>query len=168
MKVSVIITAHNDVSTLAEAIESVLDQEFKADEIIVVDDGSSDASSEVAKVYDEVSLLRQKHMGSFSARNNGVMMAVNRWITFLDAKQQWNRDKLQKQVAFHQKHKEIKVSVYDNSNCLDLESALAKGRIDSSAVMIDKRLFDQLGGFDEAFEMAEDDELWLRAVDAVK
>ena len=168
MKVSVIITAHNDVSTLAEAIESVLDQEFKADEIIVVDDGSSDASSEVAKVYDEVSLLRQKHMGSFSARNNGVMMAANRWITFLDAKQQWNRDKLQKQVAFHQKHKEIKVSVYDNSNCLDLESALAKGRIDSSAVMIDKRLFDQLGGFDEAFEMAEDDELWLRAVDAVK
>jgi glycosyltransferase involved in cell wall biosynthesis len=168
MKVSVIITSHNDVATLAEAIDSVLDQEFKADEIIVVDDGSSDASSEVAKVYDEVSLLRQKHMGSFSARNNGVMMAANRWVAFLDAKQQWNRDKLQKQVAFHQKHKALKVSACTDSNCLDLESALAEGRVDSSAVMIDKRLFDQLGGFDEAFEMSEDDEFWMRVIDAVK
>ncbi len=166
MKVSVIITAHNDVATLAEAIESVLDQELKADEVIIVDDGSTDASSEVAKVYDEVSLLRQKHMGSFSARNNGVMMAANKWIAFLDAGQQWDRDKLKKQVAFHQKHKDVKVSVYDVPDCLDLESALAEGRVESSAVMIEKKLFDQLGGFDEAFEMSEDDELWLRAVEA--
>ena len=167
MKVSVIITAHNDVATLAKAIESVLDQTSKADEVIVVDDGSSDATSEVAKVYDEVSLLRQKHMGSFSARNNGAMMAANRWIAFLDAKKQWKRDKLQKQVAFHQKEKALKVSVCTDSNCLDLESALAEERVDSSAVLIEKRLFDQLGGFDEAFEMSEDDELWLRAVEAV-
>ncbi len=168
MKVSVIITAHNDVATLAEAIESVLDQEFKADEIIVVDDGSSDASSEVAKVYDEVSLLRQKHMGSFSARNNGVMMAANRWIAFLDAKQQWNQEKLKMQAAFHQKHKALKVSACTDLNCLDLESALAEGRVDSSAVMIDKKLSDQLGGFDEAFEVTEDDEFWMRVIDAVK
>ena len=168
MKVSVIITAYNDVATLREAIESVIDQTFRADEIIVVDDGSSDATSEVAKVYDEVSLLRQKHMGPFSARNNGVMMAANSWIAFLDAKQQWSQEKLQKQVAFHQKDKTVKVSVYTGSNCLDIASALAEGRVDSSAVMIEKKLFDQLGGFDEAFEMSEDDELWLRAVDAVK
>ena len=99
MKVSVIITAYNDVATLAEAIESVIDQTAKADEIIVVDDGSSDATSEVAKVYDEVSLLRQKHMGSFSARNNGAMMAENRWITFLDATQKWDQDKLKKPLV---------------------------------------------------------------------
>jgi len=167
MKVSVIITAYNDVATLAEAIESVIDQTAKVDEIIVVDDGSSDATSEVAKVYDEVSLLRQKHMGSFSARNNGAMMAENRWIAFLDAKKKWSRDKLQKQVAFHQKNKILKVSVYIDSDCFGLEGALAEGRVDSSAVIIEIKLFDQLGGFDEAFEMSEDDELWLRAVEAV-
>ncbi len=168
MKVSVIISAYNDVATLSAAIESVIEQTFKADEIIVVDDGSSDATSEVAKVYDEVSLLRQKHMGSFSARNNGVMMAENRWIAFLDAKQQWKQHKLKMQAAFHQKHKALKVSVCTDSNCLNLESALAEGRVDSSAVMIEKKLFDQLGGFDEAFEMSEDDELWFRALEAVK
>ncbi|MEN8147880.1 MAG: glycosyltransferase family A protein [Campylobacterota bacterium] len=163
-----IITAYNDVATLAEAIESVLDQELKADEVIVVDDGSSDASSEVAKVYDEVSLLRQKHMGRFSARNNGVMMAANKWIAFLDAAQKWDRDKLKKQAAFHKNSVDEKVSVCTSGECISLKEALVKGRVESSSVMIEKRLFDQLGGFDEAFEVSEDDELWLRAVDAVK
>ena len=168
MKVSVIITAYNDVATLAEAIESVIDQTVKADEVIVVDDGSSDATSEVAKVYDEVSLLRQKHMGTFSARNNGVMMAANKWIAFLDAKQTWGRDKLQKQAAFHKSSVDAKVSVCTNGKCVSLKEALVEGRVESSSVMIEKRLFDQLGGFDEAFEMSEDDELWLRALEAVK
>ncbi len=168
MKVSVIITAYNDVATLAEAIESVIDQTSKADEIIVVDDGSSDATSEVAKVYDEVSLLRQKHMGLFSARNNGVMMVENRWIAFLDAAQKWDRSKLQHQMAFHQKNQDEKVSVCSANECLTLNEALVKGRIDSSSAMLEKRLFDQLGGFDEAFELVEDDEFWMRVVDAVK
>ena len=168
MKISVIITAHNDVVTLANAVHSVLDQSYPADEIIVVDDGSSDASSEVAKNFDEVSLLRQSHMGTFSARNNGVFMASNNWIAFLDAGEQWSVEKLKKQVAYHQKDKISKISVYDNSECLDLKEALAKGRVKSSAVMMEKKLFDQLGGFDEGFEMSEDDELWLRVLEAVK
>ncbi len=167
MKVSVIITAYNDVATLAEAIESVIDQTSKADEIIVVDDGSSDATSEVAKVYDEVSLLRQKHMGSFSARNNGVMMAANRWIAFLDATQKWDHNKLQRQIAFHQKNQDEKVSVYSENECCMLNEALVKGRVDSSSVMLEKRLFDQLGGFDEAFELSEDDEFWMRVLEAI-
>lgn len=167
MKISVVITAHNDVATLAKAIESVIDQSVKADEIIVVDDGSSDATSEVAKAYDEVSLLRQKKMGTFSARNNGVMMAANGWIAFLDADQQWERDRLEKHRAFHQDNREAKASVCRDKTCLTLQQALAEGRVGSSYVMIEKRVFDQLGGFDEAFAMQEDDELWLRAVGQV-
>ena len=168
MKVSVIITAHDDVATLAQAIESVIQQHHKADEIIVVDDGSRDASSEVAKVYEEVSLLRQKHMGTFSARNNGAMMVENKWIAFLDAKESWDVDKLKKQIDFHQKHPDLKASVYTQKTCITLEEAMIKGRVDSSSVLLEKRLFDQLGGFDEAFEMHEDDEFWMRLVDAVK
>jgi glycosyltransferase involved in cell wall biosynthesis len=167
MKVSVIITAHNDVATLAKAIESVLDQTSKADEIIVVDDGSSDATSEVAKVYDEVSLLRQKHMGSFSARNNGVMMVENKWIAFLDASQKWDRTKLQDQLSFHKKNQGEKVSICSWSECITLNAALLKGRIESSSVMMEKRLSAQLGGFDEAFELSEDDEFWMRVLEAI-
>ena len=166
MKVSVIITAYNDVATLSAAIKSVIDQTSKADEIIVVDDGSSDATSEVAKIYDEVSLLRQKHMGSFSARNNGVMMAENKWIAFLDADREWDRTKLQDQIAFHQKNQDEKVSACSEKECSTLTEALSKGRVDSSSVMLEKRLFDQLGGFDEAFELSEDDEFWMRVLEA--
>ena len=167
MKISVVITAHNDVVTLADAINSVLSQSRKADEVIVVDDGSKDATSEVAKIYDEVLLLRQKHMGTFSARNNGVMMAEHGWIAFLDAKNVWKADQLQKHIAFHKVHPQLKVSVYDEGKCLLLEEALQKGRIDSSAIMIEKKLYETLGGFDEAFEMSEDDEFWMRVLEAL-
>jgi len=167
MKISVVITAHNDVATLADAINSVLSQSKKADEVIVVDDGSKDASSEVAKIYDEVSLLRQKEMGAFSARNNGVMMAEHKWIAFLDAKNVWLKEKLQKQLAFHKANPQLKVSVYDGEKCLFLQEALQLGRIDNSSVIIEKKLYETLGGFDEAFEMSEDDEFWMRVLEAV-
>lgn len=167
IKISGIIAAYNDVATLSKAIESIVDQTYKADEIIVVDDGSTDASSEAAKVYDEASLLRQKHMGAFSARNNGAMMASNKWIAFLDAKEQWPVDKLRCHADFHKKNRDEKASVYMDGDCVSLQKALAKGRVSSSSVMIEKGLFDQLGGFDEAFDVSEDDELWLRAVEVL-
>jgi glycosyltransferase involved in cell wall biosynthesis len=167
MKISVVITAHNDVATLANAINAVLSQSRKADEVIVVDDGSTDATSEVAKIYDEVSLLRQKHMGTFSARNNGVMMAEHAWIAFLDAKHEWNQDQLQRQLAFHKDNPQLKVSVYDGQKCLFLEEALQQGRINNSSIMMEKKLYETLGGFDEAFEISEDDEFWMRVLEAL-
>ncbi len=167
MKISVVITAHNDVATLAESISSVLSQSRKADEVIVVDDGSTDASSEVVKIYYEVSLLRQKEMGGFCARNNGVMMVENPWIAFLDAKDIWPKDKLQKQIAFHKANPELKISVYDGKKCLFLQDALQQGRIDDSSIIIEKKLYETLGGFDEAFEVSEDDEFWMRVLEAI-
>jgi len=166
MKISVVIYAHNAVATLSKAINSLLDQSYQADEIIVVDDGSTDATSESTKVFEEVSLLRQKHMGKFSARNNGVMMASNPWIAFLDATETWDEDHLKKQVAFHQKSKALKISVYSAEGPFLMQDALKKGRVEASNVMIQQKLFDQLGGFDEAFEVGEDDELWIRAIES--
>jgi len=168
VKISVIISAHNDVATLARAIRSVLEQSYQADEIIVVDDGSSDASSEVAKNFEEVSLLRQKEMGRFSAWNNGVMMAEHAWITFLDAKEHWNRDQLKEQVAFHKQNPNVKASVFTDKGVVGLDEAILKSRINTSQVMVEKRLFETEGGFDEAFEVSEDEELWMRVVEAVK
>ena len=166
MKISVVITAHNDVASIADSINSVLSQSHKADEIIVVDDGSRDATSEVAKIYDEVSLLRQKEMGAFSARNNGVMMAENNWIAFLDAKNVWPNEKLRMQLAFHKANPQLKVSVYNGTKCLFLQEALQQGRIDNSSIIIEKKLYETLGGFDEAVEMSEDDEFWMRVVES--
>ncbi|WP_345977349.1 glycosyltransferase [Sulfurimonas sp. HSL3-7] len=179
MKISVIIPAYNRVATLARAIDSVLQQSYSADEIIVVDDGSSDATSEVAKMYDEVSLLRQKNMGVSSARNNGVMMASNDWIAFLDSDDTWHPEKLRQQVAYHQKNKNCKVSYTDEVWIRDekevaipkkfqkpekatFETCLSYCNIAPSSVLMQKKLFDSLGGFDESLEVCEDYDLWLR------
>ena len=179
MKISVIIPAHNSVQTLARAIDSVLEQSYKADEIIVVDDGSTDATSEVAKMYDEVSLLRQKNMGVSSARNNGVMMAANEWIAFLDSDDTWHPEKLKEQAAYHRKNKGCKVSCTDEVWIRDdkevsipkkfqkpqvatFESCLSYCNIVPSSVLMQKKLFDRLGGFDESLEVCEDYDLWLR------
>lgn len=181
MKISVIIPAYNSVSTLARAIDSVLEQSYRADEIIVVDDGSSDATSEVAKSYSEVILLRQKNMGVSSARNNGVMMASNEWIAFLDADDTWHAKKLAFQVAYHQKNpgseclytaevwmsgeREIPVpKKYQKPETVRFEEALGFSNISTSSVLMQKKLFERLGGFDESLEVCEDYDLWLRVL----
>lgn len=85
-KISVVIPCYNNASTLGRAIESVLAQTFSAYEIIIVDDGSSDAvDAVVAKFGEQVRYVRQQNSGVSAARNNGVRLAHGEWVCFLDA-----------------------------------------------------------------------------------
>jgi len=84
--ISVIIPAYNAAATLSRALDSVLAQTWPAHEVIVVDDGSTDATGEVVKSYAErVRYVRQDNAGPSAARNQGVAMASGEWIAFLDA-----------------------------------------------------------------------------------
>ncbi len=167
MKISVVITAHNSVATLASTIDSVLEQSVKADEIIVVDDGSSDATREVVKVYDGVSLLRQTHMGLFSACNNGVMMSEHGYIAFLEADTLWPKNYLKIQKQALKSRPAQKVSLVHDGVEVTLAEALKQGRIKRSEAVISKKLYETLGGFDEAFEVHEEDEFWMRVLEAL-
>jgi GT2 family glycosyltransferase len=83
---SVIIAVYNGEGTLRRAIDSVLAQTYPAREIIVVDDGSTDASFKLASSYGPpVKALRQENRGAALARNAGVKAASGRWVAFLDA-----------------------------------------------------------------------------------
>jgi len=130
-------------------------------------------------MYDEVNLLRQKNMGVSSARNNGVMMAESQWICFLDSDDTWERTKLQKQIDFHKKNRDILISYTDETWIRDglhvkvpkkfakshenlYERSLSHCVIAPSSVMIQKKLFDRVSGFDETLEVCEDYDLWLR------
>lgn len=92
---SVIIPAFNAAATLARAIESVRRQSWPAHEIIVVDDGSSDATAAVARQFgDAVRLIRQPNSGVSVARNAGAAAATGDWLAFLDADDWYDRDRI--------------------------------------------------------------------------
>jgi glycosyltransferase involved in cell wall biosynthesis len=83
--VTVVIPCYNQAHYLGEAIESVLSQSYRNFEIIVVDDGSTDNTSEVASHYEEVRLVRQENRGLAGARNSGLAEAEGEYLVFLDA-----------------------------------------------------------------------------------
>jgi len=92
---SVIIPAFNAAATLARAVESVRAQSWPAHEIIVVDDGSTDATAEIARqLGDDVHLIRQPNSGVSVARNAGAAAATGDWLVFLDADDWYESDRI--------------------------------------------------------------------------
>jgi glycosyltransferase involved in cell wall biosynthesis len=87
---SVVIPAYNAGAYLEEAIRSVLEQEYRPLEVIVVDDGSADRTAEVARSFGPpVRVLVQPHTGAGAARNAGAAVARGAWLAFLDADDLW-------------------------------------------------------------------------------
>jgi GT2 family glycosyltransferase len=114
--VSVVIPAWNVQAYIAGAIDSVLAQTRPADEIIVVDDGSTDNTAQIVRRYGTcVRYLRQPQTGAAEARNRGITEAAGRWIAFLDADDQWLPDKLARQMEMLARNPDI---VWSYSNYL--------------------------------------------------
>ena len=98
--VSVIIPVYQGERYLGEAIESALVQTRAPAEVIVVNDGSTDASAEIAESFGErVVLVSQPNQGTAAARNHGLARASQRFVAFLDADDVAVHDRLEKQVA---------------------------------------------------------------------
>lgn len=98
-QVSVIIPVFNSESYLAQAIESVLSQNFHSFELIVVDDGSTDHSREIALSYPQVKYCYQQNNGVAEARNRGIQISRGDFLAFLDADDLWLPEKLSLQIA---------------------------------------------------------------------
>jgi glycosyltransferase involved in cell wall biosynthesis len=97
--ISVVIPAYNCAAYIGRAIDSVLRQTRLPEEIIVIDDGSSDNTAEVIVAYgDKVKLIRQENAGASVARNAGIKAAKGNWIAFLDGDDEWLPNKLQLQI----------------------------------------------------------------------
>lgn len=107
-KVSVVIPAYNGAGHIGRAIESVLSQKHSADEIIVVDDGSTDDTAEIVTSYGtKVRLIQQQNAGVSSARNAGINAAVSEWIAFLDSDDEWLDSYLEKQMGLLKRNPEL-------------------------------------------------------------
>ncbi|MCU0749637.1 MAG: glycosyltransferase [Akkermansiaceae bacterium] len=99
-KVSVIIPTYNRASQVPGAVESVLAQTWENCEVIVIDDGSKDNTSEVlAPFMDRIRYVKTENGGVSAARNRGILEADGDWIAFLDSDDTWDPDKLAKQIT---------------------------------------------------------------------
>lgn len=95
MKVSIIIPAFNEQDSIADCLQSLLNQSFENQEIIVIDDGSTDKTAEIAEKF-KIKLLRQNHKGAGEARNLGVRHATGEILVFVDADMVFDKDFIEK------------------------------------------------------------------------
>ena len=178
MKISVVIPTFNRANFILKAIHSIKEQSIPVNEIIVVDDGSTDNTKEVLQDLDIV-YIYQKNSGVSGARNTGIKCAKNNWIAFLDSDDTWHETKIEKQVEFHKSNLNILLSHTNElwkrgekiinqkkhqqkpSGFCFLEN-LEACKIGPSTVMIHKDIFSEIGLFDEDLIVCEDYDLWLR------
>lgn len=97
--ISVIIPVHNGERYLADALDSVMAQKYEKLEIIVVNDGSTDGTQQIARSYQDVMCISQSRQGAGAARNNGVKHSRGEFLAFLDADDLWMPDKTTKQMS---------------------------------------------------------------------
>ena len=124
MKVSVIMRTYNRGYILREAIESVLKQTYRDFEIIVVDDGSTDNTSEVVASYEHLELRYLRHArnrGVGAACNTGIEASTGELVTFLDSDDLWKPDNLERQVDFLVRHPEVDAVFCDSLIALEPE-----------------------------------------------
>ena len=99
MKISAIIPAYNSQDFILDAIKSIQNQTHPIDEIIVIDDGSTDNTQQLIQSQTKnIIYLKQDNQGPSAARNAGIKLAKGDWIAFLDADDQWTSDRIEKQL----------------------------------------------------------------------
>jgi glycosyltransferase involved in cell wall biosynthesis len=180
----VVIPAHNAERYLAETLESVRAQTFSDYEILVIDDGSTDRTAEIAAGYSGVTLLSQNNRGAAAARNAGIRTARGQFVAFLDADDIWVPSKLEKQAANLLRNPQT-AWIYSDALVFDGSAGLAGRRIGkrirlyegdiwrplllrnfiaSATPVVIRTALIEAGLFDESRErnVIEDWTLWLR------
>ncbi len=161
--VSGVIPAYNSATFVGKAIESALAQTHPLDEIVVVDDGSSDNTAEVAAQFPKTKVIRRPNGGIAAARNTGIQAASGEWIAFLDHDDRWAPEKTEVQLQLAAPGiGVIHSNPYDWVGFASLWQRHA--RITPSGALVRKQTLAEVGGFDESREVerVEDLNLWLR------
>ncbi|MCB0207878.1 MAG: glycosyltransferase [Anaerolineae bacterium] len=182
--VSVIIPAYNQGDYLAEAIESVLTQTYPHFEIVVVDDGSTDNTAEVAQSYSDprVRYIYRENGGLSAARNTGLEHASGELITFLDSDDLFLPEKLSVLITAMDNNPAVglaagqAIMIDDQSRRLDkmIDSPLPENQaqlllgnpIHVGSVVVKREWLAQVEPFDESFRACEDWDMWIRLAKA--
>lgn len=184
--VSVVMATYNDdIEYLGQAIKSILDQTYQNIEFIIVDDSSNESANYLQRIAKEDSRIKYIHnnpqIGFVRSLNKGIAQANGQFIARMDSDDMSNIFRIEKQVKFFNDHPEVgivgtsiefineKGDVISHRNFKTdfneiINDIFFRGAVAHPTVMLRKAVIDQIGLYDETFEMAEDYELWLRAI----
>lgn len=188
-QISVIIPTYNREASIVKAIESVLNQTYTIQEVIVVDDGSTDNTEDVVhQIRDErVKFYKTyENHGAGAARNYGVKQAKCELIAFHDSDDEWLPDKIEKQVTYMETHPNVGLvytafTAYSSNDIFEfppqfkenshlyegclLRILLMHNTVGTPTILMPKKIFDELNGFDEQMNALEDWEFAIRVAD---
>ncbi len=184
-KISVVIPVYNRAHTIIKAVQSARNQSYPVDEIIIVDDASTDDTKTAVMAVDDQRIryfCLEQNKGAAGARNYGVAKAKNEQIAFLDSDDIWHTDKIKKQISLKKEKPNLGliytayVRIYGSSEEIHpdmsgkdklegsmLAQVLYKNTVGTPTVLMDKSLFDELDGFDENMRCLEDWDMVIRA-----
>lgn len=181
MRVSVVIPAYNCGELVVEAVRSVLAQTRQADEILVIDDGSTDDTpSRLAQFGPPVRVIRQPNGGVSAARNRGVAEATGELIGFLDGDDVWHPRKLEFQVPTFETrpdigllgtaryswplpaHPTIADDEFGEPHVIPFDRLAVRNCLVTSAVIVRAGILWATGVFDHSLQGPEDHDMWLR------
>lgn len=191
--VTVVVAAYNAASYVREAIQSVLDQDYPAKEVVVVNDGSTDDTLRILATFgDAIRVIDQPNGGPPKARNSGLRAAKGEYVAFLDADDRWLPGKLSAQVADLEAHPDIGINYTawqtwppDADGCFRVPSVdvgdpsdrtldedrsgwrydalLFDCELLTTTVMLRTSLVRKIGEFDTRLFNGDDYDYWLRA-----
>lgn len=179
---SVIIPTYNRAHVLDRAINSVLSQSYSEFELLLIDDGSTDNTQDLlysfTKKDKRIRTFYVDNSGVSRARNIGINNSNGKLIAFLDSDDEWFPNKIKRQVDLYLSNKFVlchsneiwirngvrvnQMKKHEKSGGDLFLKSLQLCCISPSASILDKTIFDEVGLFDESFDVCEDYELWLR------
>ena len=182
MSIAVVIPAYNAARFIRQTLESVLSQSLPPDEVLVIDDGSTDDTARVAEEFGPaVRVIRRPNSMQSATRNFGVMQANTEWVAFVDADDLWEPNKLELQMRQLHRRPEADLCYCGLVEFYAVNGTVQIGRVAvapseedvrqalhrntsflPSSVIVRRSTFLRCGGFNEAMNYVEDWELWLR------
>ena len=181
-EVSVVLPTYNVAPYIGDAIESVLEQGFGNFELIVIDDGSSDETVEIASGFSDSRIVvhSREHRGPTQTMNEAIEMARGKWVAFLDGDDKWAADKLKHHIEFMKSRPDLDLTfcrsrmINEQGKFLPFNSPRWQGVLtyqqllvsnpaaNGSSIVVTREALLKAGLFDTTFEASYDHELWLR------